>query len=325
MNAVRTEGRGTINVGTQFIVSANIIQKKGVMPMKDRINRELLRFFTSEVREDILNVGDSFLNDLQEIRVRTNRPVILKSSRGERVLEKKMAKSEVESIFSAVCENSIYAFQEDIVNGFVTVFGGHRIGIVGKALYKENRLYNIRDVSGLNFRIARQVIGAADKLIPSVIKNGEFLSTLLVAPPGLGKTTILRDLVRRISNAGYDVSLVDERSEIAAVYRGEAQNDVGLRTDVMDSVSKSEGIRMMVRSMRPDFIATDEIGTDEDAEAILYAVNSGVKILATAHGGSLEDLNRSTRLKELIGMGVFERIIVLKQEGFECVEKRKEN
>jgi len=291
--------------------------------MKERINREILRFFTPELKEEILSVDDNFLDNLREIRVRTNRPMILKGKSEEKILSRSLTKQEVESIFSAVCENSIYAFQEDIANGFITVFGGHRVGLVGKALYKENRLYNIRDISGLNFRIARQVIGAADKLLPYVIEKGEFLSTLLVAPPGMGKTTILRDLVRQISNAGYDVSLVDERSEIAAVYRGEAQNDIGLRTDVMDSVSKSEGIRMMVRSMRPDFVATDEIGTDEDAEAILYAVNAGVKILATAHGSSAEDLNRSVRLRELMEMGVFERVIVLTTEGFECVEKER--
>lgn len=288
--------------------------------MKERINREILRFFTSDIKNEILIVNDMFLNDLREIRLRTNRPIILKAKEDEAVLSHCLTKYEIESIFSAICENSIYAFQEDISNGFVTVFGGHRVGVVGKALYKENHLYNIKDVSGLNFRVARQIIGAADNLLPVIKAEENFLSTLIVAPPGMGKTTVLRDLIRQISNSGYDVSLVDERSEIAAVYRGEAQNDIGLRTDVMDSISKSEGIRMMVRSMRPDFVATDEIGTDEDAEAILYAINSGVKILATAHGNSVEDITRSTRLRELIKTGVFERIILLKKDGFICVK-----
>jgi hypothetical protein len=144
--------------------------------------------------------------------------------------------------------------------------------------------YSMKEISGLNIRVARQIIGCADKIISEILVNNEFTDTLIVSLPGLGKTTILRDLVRQISNSGKDVSLIDERSEIAAIFNGAPKNDVGIRTDVMDGVLKPDGIIMMVRSMKPDFIATDEIGTDIDIEAILYAVNAGVKIIATAHG-----------------------------------------
>ena len=134
---------------------------------------------------------------------------------------------------------------------------------------------------------------------------------MIISPPGVGKTTILRDIVRQISNSGYEVSLVDERTEIAACFNGIPQNDVGQRTDVMDGVSKNDGIKMMVRSMRPDFVATDEIGTDDDAEAIVYAINSGVKVIATAHGNKIQDLNRSEGLKKLIEHGLFKSFVVM--------------
>ena len=170
-------------------------------------------------------------------------------------------------------------------------------------------------MSSLNFRVARQVIGAGDKIINLIKKNGIFENTLIISPPGVGKTTVLRDIVRQISNCGYEVSLIDERTEIAACFNGIPQNDVGKRTDVMDGVNKDDGIRMMVRSMRPDFVATDEIGTDDDAEAIMYAINSGVKVIATAHGNNIQDLNRSERLKKLIEHGLFKKIIVMSNTG----------
>ena len=170
-------------------------------------------------------------------------------------------------------------------------------------------------MSSLNFRVARQVIGAGDKIINLIKKNGIFENTLIISPPGVGKTTVLRDIVRQISNSGYEVSLIDERTEIAACFNGIPQNDVGKRTDVMDGVNKDDGIRMMVRSMRPDFVATDEIGTDDDAEAIMYAINSGVKVIATAHGNNIQDLNRSEGLKKIIEHGLFKKIIVMSNTG----------
>ena len=276
--------------------------------MINRIKKEILRYFPVEICNLIDN---SLVEDVCEIRIRINRPIILKSKNKEIIINHTIKKEEIERIFESICGNSVYAFEEEISNGFITISGGHRVGISGKPLYKNSKIYMIKDISGLNFRIAREVIGFANSIIPKIKINNEFVSTLIISPPGIGKTTLLRDLVRQISNSGYNVSLIDERSEIASCYKGIPQNDIGDRTDIMDAVYKVDGIKMMVRSMRPDFVATDEIGTDEDAEAIFYAVNCGTKILATAHGNKVEDLYKSKKMKEILECNIFEKIVLM--------------
>jgi len=276
--------------------------------MINRIKKEILRYFPIEICNLIDN---SLVEDVCEIRIRINRPVILKTKNKEIIINRIIKKEEIERIFESICGNSVYAFEEEISNGFITISGGHRVGISGKPLYRNEKIYMIKDISGLNFRIAREVIGFADNIIPKIKINGEFVSTLIISPPGIGKTTLLRDLVRQISDSGYNVSLIDERSEIASCFQGIPQNDIGIRTDIMDAVYKVDGIKMMVRSMRPDFIATDEIGTDEDAEAIFYAVNCGTKILATAHGNKVEDLYKSKKMKEVLECNIFEKIVLM--------------
>lgn len=288
--------------------------------MINKIKEEILKYFPMELRNMILLDEEIKLNEICEIRIRVNREVILRDREREYIIGRKgksyIAEKEViERIFESICGNSVYAFTEEISNGFITIFGGHRVGIAGKPLYKDGKIYSIKDISGLNFRVAREIKGVADNIIPKIKVNNEFVNTLIISPPGLGKTTLLRDLVRQISNMGYNVSLVDERSEIAGCFLGVPQNDIGLRTDVMDLSKKSDGIKFMVRSMKPDFIATDEIGTDEDAEAIEYALNSGVKILATAHGDKIEDLYKSKKMKELLQFDVFKKVILISKDG----------
>ena len=292
--------------------------------MINKIREEILKYFPIELRNMILLGEKIKLDEICEIRIRVNREVILKDREREYIIGRNgkpyiATKEVIERIFESICSNSVYAFTEEISNGFITIFGGHRVGIAGKPLYKDGKIYSIKDISGLNFRIAREIKGVADNIIPKIKVNNEFVNTLIISPPGLGKTTLLRDLVRQISNMGYNVSLVDERSEIAGCFLGVPQNDIGLRTDVMDLSKKSDGIKLMVRSMKPDFIATDEIGTDEDAEAIEYALNSGVKILATAHGDKIEDLYKSKKMKELLQFDVFKKIVLINKDGINIV------
>ncbi|MBQ7668570.1 MAG: stage III sporulation protein AA [Clostridia bacterium] len=273
-----------------------------------RIKSEIIKFFPSSIKALIT---DEMLEGVEEFRIRVNKPFIISYNDKEEVLSHIVMSEELLRCFEMICNNSVYAYQEEIANGFITIPGGHRVGICGKALYKGNAIYSLRDISSINIRVARQIIGVADSVISNINNNGDFLSTLIVSPPGLGKTTLLRDIIRQISNSGKNVGVVDERFEIASTYKGVAQNDLGIHTDVIDGIHKSEGILMLVRAMKPDFIATDEIGENSDIEAILTAVNAGVKIVATAHGKDETDLKRRTRLYELLDKGVFEKIIYI--------------
>ena len=188
---------------------------------------------------------------------------------------------------------------------------------------KDGKVTNINYISSLNFRIAKQVIGSSNKIIKYIIneKENSIYNTLIVSSPGMGKTTILRDLIRKLSSGieeigykGINVGVVDERGEIAAMYRGIPQNDVGIRTDVLDNVSKSVGLSMLIRSMAPKVVVADEIGSKEEIKPIMYAVCSGVKGIFTAHGSSVEDIKMNPNLNELAENGVFERIIFLSKK-----------
>lgn len=203
--------------------------------------------------------------------------------------------------------------------------GGHRVGITGNVVTKEGNVININYISSLNFRIAKQVLGASNKILKYIVNEEEntIYNTLIVSPPGAGKTTILRDIVRKLSNGveqinlqGMNIGVVDERGEIAAMYRGIPQNDIGIRTDVLDNVSKEIGISMLIRSMAPKVIVADEIGNKEEIKPIMQAICSGIKGIFTAHGAGIEDIKLNPTLKELTENGVFERIIMLsdKQE-----------
>ena len=228
------------------------------------------------------------------------------------------SKEEVNRIFTAICRSSLYAYKEDIKNGFITLKGGHRVGIAGKML-PDGSVY---DISSINIRIARQVKGCSKNILKHIIKNPfEVYSTLIISPPACGKTTVIRDIARVLGTGsnfpefkGVSVGIIDERSEIAACYNGVPSNDVGKMTDVYDACPKEKGIMMMIRCMAPEVIITDEIGGNGDASAVESAMNAGVKIIATAHGKQLSDMKVRKEIATMMNIGAFEKYITLSSD-----------
>ena len=272
-----------------------------------------LRAITRVLSRDVCFKIDE--NCIEEIRIRVDRPVILKYPNKEEMLDHIVTQSEILNILQSLCNNSIYSYQNQICEGYITLQGGHRVGITGNVAMKEGNIINVNYVSSLNFRVAREIIGASNDILKEILIDNEIKNTLIVSKPGCGKTTILRDLVRNISNMGFTVSLIDERGEIASMYKGIPQNDIGIRTDVMDNVTKSLGMKIAIRTMAPQVIVADEIGTSEDLEAINYGICSGVKGIFTAHGANITELRQNEVLNKLYEEKLFKRIIFLEKRG----------
>ncbi len=221
-------------------------------------------------------------------------------------------------ILQKISSYSIYAFEDEIKQGYITIKGGHRVGICGTVVTEDNKVKTIKNIVSINIRVAKEIINCSKTIIPYILQEGEILNTIIISPPKCGKTTILRDICRIVSNGNYtlnlkgkNVSVIDERSEIAACFKGIPQMNIGERTDVLDSCPKSEGIIMAIRSMSPEVVICDEIGTYKDMDSIIAALNSGVKLITTIHGFDIDDLYKRPVFREVMENNVFERAIVL--------------
>ena len=271
-----------------------------------------------------------YLGDIEEIRLRIGRPVIFRLGWQELTCDRHkkttdrleqgyiITRQELERNLEVLSQSSLYAWEDEFKNGYLTIPGGHRVGLAGRCVLDKGIIKTIKDVSGLNYRIGREVRGCADKIMRFIVRDSQIFHTLVVSPPQCGKTTLLRDMVRQLSDgsknsgfAGVNIGLVDERSEIAGMYMGEPQFHVGLRTDVLDACPKAQGMIMLIRSMSPRVVATDELGKAEDIEALYQALQAGVTVLATVHGGSLREIGTRPFLRELVNNRFFQRIVVL--------------
>lgn len=280
--------------------------------------------FAGNIRR-LLAEADLDYEKLYEIRLRAGRPLFLTYDGGECFLRKRgrqylVTREDLKETLEYVTGYSLYAYEDEIRQGFLSVQGGHRVGVTGKVILDGDRIRGMKYISCINVRLAHQIPGCAEKVMPCIQTKDWVAHTLIISPPRCGKTTLLRDMIRQLSNGrkgipGLTVGVVDERSELAGCYQGIPQNDLGMRTDVLDGCPKAEGMQMLIRSMSPAVVAVDELGKEEDYKAVESVIHCGCKLIATAHGNSLEDILGQPFFRRLMEERVFERYIVLGKTG----------
>lgn len=285
------------------------------------LNDRILRVLPRNVRL-ALNRERFIVSDIHELRLRVGKPLLVICKGGERMIGNErdgpytVTKEDVREMLEYVSNFSLYAYEQEMKQGFITIEGGHRVGITGQAIIENGTVKNLRYISSINLRMSHEVLGCADSVFPYITQEGRLCHTLIVSPPGCGKTTLLRDMIRQISDgnrwiSGMTVGVVDERSEIGGCLRGVAQNELGLRTDILDGCPKAEGMTMLLRSMSPAVLAVDEIGSAKDVHAIEHAMHCGCRLLATIHANSMEELRRKPLIDCMVTKKWFERYILL--------------
>ncbi len=289
--------------------------------------KEILSYLPMELYDLFNALPQEILTGIKEIRLRVNMPIVLFMGDKSLILHEDgqanenykkghiITKSKLKELFLGFCEHSVHSFQNEIKNGFITINGGHRIGICGTCIVEDKKVVGIKDISSLNIRIARQINGISNIIFDKVFYKG-LESVLIIGSPGSGKTTVIKDIARKLSNAEFGeiikVAIIDERSEIAATHSGEAKNDIGFSADVYNLYPKDVAMSMALRSASPQVFICDEIGNEDDVELIMQSINTGVYIIATAHGENVQALKKRKHLKKLLDNEVFTKAVVLK-------------
>ena len=265
-------------------------------------------------------LGQDKLDRLEELRLRRGFPMTALLPEGEvETNGPSIGEDDLRQVVENATQASAHTALDRVRQGFVTLRGGHRVGLCGSVVKKEGQIVTLRDISSLSIRVARSVEGQAAQMLPRLMEQGIFLSTLILAPPGAGKTTLLRDLVRSLSDGTSGpplrVGVADERGEIAALWQGEPQLRIGRHTDVIDGCSKAEGLSILIRGMNPQAVAVDEITDPADVRAITEAAGCGVALMATAHGAGREDLTHRPVYRALLENRIFQRLVVIERQG----------
>lgn len=276
----------------------------------------IIKLLPKNIAEQVINSSNK--NFIEEIRLSIGKPVIVMARGYEEIKTYKVTSDDIKIIVQKISNYSLYAFEDEIRQGYITIDGGHRVGISGQCVIDKNSVKTIKYISSLNIRVAREVIGCSDKIMKYIVSEQNVKNILIVSPPKCGKTTLIRDISRNISNGykklefkGKRVAIIDERSEIASCHRGIPQMNVGMRTDVYDNCIKSEGMIMAIRTMAPDVIVCDEIGTKKDIDGLIMAFNSGVSIICSIHGNSVEEVYKRQIFREILEDKLINKIIVL--------------
>lgn len=297
--------------------------------------RGILALMPSALRKYMYRIN---FDEAMEIRMSLGKPLMIYYTDGcfylnsAAVLTKsktgsvKVTRAIIEEALEIASKSSLYTKQQSIRKGYITTHGGHRIGIAGSAVFENGDISFLKDISTLNYRLASEVRGIAKDVMPYICDNGDIKNTMIISPPCAGKTTMLRDIINSLSGEGVRISVVDERSEIGAMCDGISTFDLGEGADVLDGVPKAEGMEMALRSLSPEVIAVDELGGDKDAASVKNCINSGVKIICTAHGKNIEEIKKRTNIKECLEF--FEVFVILSRDtktgGFSSrIEERK--
>ncbi len=272
------------------------------------------------LRQEALSLPAGDRARAEELRLRAGWPMTAVLPEGERPLGGAPVEGrELEQLVEIASRASLHTVLDQVRRGYLTFEGGHRIGLCGTAALREGEIHALRAISSANLRIARQVKGAAAPVLDGLCPGGRLADTLILAPPGLGKTTLLRDVIRSVSEGEgctpLRVSLADERGEVAAMYSGRPQLEVGRRTDVAEGCPKAQGLMLLLRAMNPQVLAVDEITAPEDVGALIAAAGCGVTLLATAHGEGRAGLERRPLYRPLLDEGLFRFLVRIRREG----------
>lgn len=276
------------------------------------------RVLPTRLRREALSLPPEDWGHAEELRLRVGWPMTAVLPQGERPLGgAPVLSQELEQLLELASGASVHAVLDQLRRGYLTVEGGHRVGLCGAAVLRDGEIHTLRRLSSAAVRVARQVTGAARPLLKELTADGALPSVLILAPPGLGKTTLLRDLIRCVSEgdglAPRRVGVADERGELAALWNGRPQLELGRRADVVEGCPKAEGLLLLLRAMNPQVLAMDEITAPEDVSALRMAAGCGVTLLATAHGERRQDLENRSLYRTLLQEHIFQRLVVIRR------------